>query len=121
MSKKNLTIDFIFTKKCTIKTCIFIRKRQMSFGKNCNHINDLIKDPSSTTKSQPLPKNVLYKPRLFYSKISSHSKIALNNINWYNNGKKISTSLRIGIKKKKKKKSTRAMDFIQSTSSNGLL
>ena len=59
----------------------------MSFGKNRNLSNDLIYYYSS----QPLPKNVLYKPRIFYSKVSSHSKITLNSFNWYNN--KITNSM----------------------------
>ena len=71
--KNNLTIDFIFAKNVLLRCAFLFKKRQMSFGKNRNLSNDLIYYYSS----QPLPKNVLYKPRLFYSNQSIHRNIEL--------------------------------------------
>ena len=118
---KNLTIDFIFAKNVLLRCAFLFKKRQMSFGKNLTISNDLIKDPSSTMKSQPLPKNVLYKPQIFYSKVSSHSKITPPT------GATTTTTtsppawgLATIKRRRRTQKSTRALVFVRSTSWSGL-
>ena len=118
---KNLTIDFIFAKNVLLRCAFLFKKRQMSFGKNLTISNDLIKDPSSTMKSQPLPKNVLYKPQIFYSKVSSHSKITPPT------GATTTTTrsppawgLATIKRRRRTQKSTRALVFVRSTYWSGL-
>ena len=64
---------FYLYKKCTIKTCIFIQKRQVSFVKKPYHyqwFNLLLLKPTP-------PQKLLYKPRLFYSNHPIHRNIEL--------------------------------------------
>ena len=108
---------FYLCKKCTIKMCIFIQKRHMSFGKKPQLIkwfNLLLLKPTP-------PQNVLYKPRLFYSKVSSHSKITPPT------GATTTTTrsppawgLATIKRRRRTQKSTRALVFVRSTSWSGL-
>ena len=120
LCQKNLTIDFIFAKNVLYKMCSFIQKRQMSFGKNLTISNDLIKDPSSTMKSQPLPKNVLYKPQIFYSKVSSHSKITPPTGATTTTRSPPAWGLATIKRRRRTQKSTRALVFVRSTYWSGL-
>ena len=72
MSKKPNHWFYLY-KKCTIKTCIFIQKRQVSFVKKPYHyqwFNLLLLKPTP-------PQKLLYKPRLFYSNHPIHCNIEL--------------------------------------------
>ena len=73
MSKKKPNHWFYLCKKCTIKMCIFIQKRHMSFGKK----PQLIKWFNLLLLKLTPPQKLLYKPRLFYSNHSIHRNIEL--------------------------------------------
>ena len=64
---------FYLCKKCTIKMCIFIQKRHMSFGKK----PQLIKWFNLLLLKLTPPQKLLYKPRLFYSNHPIHRNIEL--------------------------------------------
>ena len=64
---------FYLYKKCTIKMCIFIQKRHMSFGKK----PQLIKWFNLLLLKLTPPQKLLYKPRLFYSNHPIHRNIEL--------------------------------------------
>ena len=64
---------FYLCKKCTIKMCIFIQKKHMSFGKK----PQLIKWFNLLLLKLTPPQKLLYKPRLFYSNHPIHRNIEL--------------------------------------------
>ena len=117
LCQKNLTIDFIFAKNVLLRCAFLFKKKTNVLRKKPQLIkwfNLLLLKPTP-------PQKLLYKPRLFYSKISSHSKITPPT------GATTTTTrsppawgLATIKRRRRTQKSTRALVFVRSTSWSGL-